>query len=954
MQSTRIWIFLVFLTGLIHSNALFAQIISVNTSSSPWDADIWSDDLLAVPGDPASPGLRPDNTLDVIIQTSVTVPSATTLAAPSVSITAIGTLSVASGGIVTIGANGELSNSGSLSVASGGSITITSGTLICDVNTTFDPNSTLNLSGVTLTTAASISLGLGNINVTAGTNRVSNGSTVDLYGRLNITGGFLDCDGTNPANPGVFTVKSTSLTNGGRIGNLSSPGTSVTSGQLQGRLTVERFINGPGGTGEWRYLGIPVGMPITGSSLANVGQFNFPVTGNFSDASPVGGNVAYSEAASIYRFNNPPSGSADYVPIGTGAAKSATTLTNNIAYVVYTYTTGDLTVRLTGNPGKGAINIPLGDQNYSDGRKWNLVPNPYPSPIWWNSIPTTIGLVNDETATIYLPKTDGSFSTYVRGALPGTAVNPPPGFPNWRGEVAIGQAFWVENSSLFTLALTESSKTTAFAQYSREETPENIFRATLKSAANSQKDDVVIYFKETAKNTADEFDGKKRPNGDYISDLGINSYINFSSYSKDDPTNLAISAIPYVTCQSTVKLAVTDVPVGNYSISFSQLETFTKQYEIKLIDHFLNDKETIAANGVEYSFAVTANPASYGLNRFEIVFTTAPLSPTPPAMKTASVCEGTLKIESTDPMLNYQFFAGNTPLSPVVKGTGSPLDISIDQSKLTSGSNSISLKVVSVDGCKAKEYGNALSFVYNMNASISSTQNGRSCGAGLVELRANISANASSFRWYSSKDSAIPIAGAQSSTYSVNLNESKSFFVSAVNASGCETQRYEVIGEIVSLPKLTVTAIGNLLVSSSKVNNQWFKDGLAISGATNLSYQVTASGVYNVGVVENGCLGKSENITLAITALADEVITSVEVFPNPVKGVLTVKLPSELEQELRTIVVTDIRGGIIYSTPYSTSGKKSVEVDLSGNGSGLYLLRLLTDKKSFSYKIIKE
>jgi hypothetical protein len=954
MRSTRIWIFLVFLAGLIHSNALFAQIYSINSTSSSWDADIWSIDQFAVTPDV---GLRPDADTQVVIQTDVTVPISTTLLAGDLVIDVAGNLSDLSG-TLTITSGGSLTIDGLITVNSTGVINMLGGNITCSAAVDFDASSTVNFSNGTRTITgggSSLPVGLGNLNITAGAVRVANSTStvVRLKGLLSFTGtAVLDADGTG--NLGTFIISSSSLTDGGRIGALPSPGTLPTNGNLQGKLTVERFINSTGGTGEWRYLAIPVISGSGGTGSPNVGQLNFPVTGNYSNPSSVGGNVAFSNAPSIYRFANPNSGSADYVAIGSGGTKAATTLSNNTGYVMYTYITGDFTISLTGNPAKGSITIPLGTDNYSlDGRKWNLVPNPYPSPIWWNSI-TTTGLVNGGTATIYLPKTDGSFSTYVRGAALGSAVNPPPGFSNWRGEVAIGQAFWVENSSASTLALTESSKITSFAQYSREETPENIFRATLKSAASSQKDDVVIYFKETAKNTADEFDGRKRPNGDYISDLGINSYINFSSYSKDDPTKLAISAIPYVTCQSTVKLAVTDVPVGNYSISFSQLETFTKQYEIKLIDHFLNDKETIAANGVEYSFAVTANPASYGLNRFEIVFTTAPLSPTPPAMKTASVCEGTLKIESTDPMLNYQFFAGNTPLSPVVKGTGSPLDISIDQSKLTSGSNSISLKVVSVDGCKAKEYGDALSFVYNPQASISSTQSGRNCGPGLIELRANTSANASSFRWYSSKDSAIPIAGAQSSTYSVNLTESKSFFVSAINASGCETQRYEVIGEIVSLPKPTVIAIGNLLVSSSKVNNQWFKDGLAIAGATDLSYQVTASGVYNVGVVEKGCLGKSENITLAITALADEVITSVEVFPNPVKGVLTVKLPSELEQELRTIVVTDIRGGIIYSTPYSTSGKKSVEVDLSGNGSGLYLLRLLTDKKSFSYKIIKE
>jgi hypothetical protein len=55
-----------------------------------------------------------------------------------------------------------------------------------------------------------------------------------------------------------------------------------------------------------------------------------------------------------------------------------------------------------------------------------------------------------------------------------------------------------------------------------------------------------------------------------------------------------------------------------------------------------------------------------------------------------------------------------------------------------------------------------------------------------------------------------------------------------------------------------------LLTSSVSSNNQWYRDGMAISGATNQTYQATQSGSYTVRQVFNGCTSANSNTAAVV------------------------------------------------------------------------------------------
>jgi hypothetical protein len=77
----------------------------------------------------------------------------------------------------------------------------------------------------------------------------------------------------------------------------------------------------------------------------------------------------------------------------------------------------------------------------------------------------------------------------------------------------------------------------------------------------------------------------------------------------------------------------------------------------------------------------------------------------------------------------------------------------------------------------------------------------------------------------------------------------------------------------------------------------------------------------------------------------------VQVFPNPTTGKLKVELWN-LNDPRVSAVVYNTSGAVIMNREMTTDGQ--IEIDLTGNVSGLYLLRLVADKKEYLRKIILE
>jgi hypothetical protein len=460
-----------------------------------------------------------------------------------------------------------------------------------------------------------------NMIVTGSRSMVDNANNnVNLTGTLTLSGSgdTFDADGNAGSGFGVFTIRSTSATSTGSIAAIPTGAT------LSGKMTIQRYFTS--GT-SWKYLSIPISSTFYVSDL-QAGGFN--VNGHFASGgsdNPSGLGPIVGE--SMFTWDAP---YQEYLGIGWGAgATSATQLSNTTGYVAYYYGAAGA-ISLTGVPKTGNAVIPL-DRTKTPFD--NLIPNPYPSAIDFKKFrtreSTLVGTqMSIQTATgnlAYLtydgfgdPLLGSSYSAANVGVLGGS----------WKGEIALGQSFWISPGVAGDLTLLESDKTTAASTYAGKtdgtaSTAESVsVRLSLTSGLDS--DETVFLF--TDKGSLDfverkDFVKKLRTTPDLagVTDKAINFY------SSKGGNPLVFNFLPLIDCNApsvSAKMGINISPSRQHTINFSNVQEFSLGYIVKLVDKFLN-KEINLTTSKQYSFISTDQLESYDINRFELKFEPKPL-----------------------------------------------------------------------------------------------------------------------------------------------------------------------------------------------------------------------------------------------------------------------------------------------------------------------------------------
>ncbi|WP_158559224.1 Ig-like domain-containing protein [Deminuibacter soli] len=199
---------------------------------------------------------------------------------------------------------------------------------------------------------------------------------------------------------------------------------------------------------------------------------------------------------------------------------------------------------------------------------------------------------------------------------------------------------------------------------------------------------------------------------------------------------------------------------------------------------------------------------------------------------------------------------------------GTAITGEINTTYAANASGSYTVTVTNASGCTATSTGTTVT-VNPLPATPAITAGGPTsfCTGGNVVLT---SSAASGNQWY--RDGA-PIVGETNNTYTATTNGS--YTVSATNASSCSAGSAATDVTTIPYPATpVVTASGTVfctggsvtLTSSATANNQWYKSGTPISGATAQTYSVTAAGDYRVGVSNSGgCMAQSLPVTITET-----------------------------------------------------------------------------------------
>jgi len=139
------------------------------------------------------------------------------------------------------------------------------------------------------------------------------------------------------------------------------------------------------------------------------------------------------------------------------------------------------------------------------------------------------------------------------------------------------------------------------------------------------------------------------------------------------------------------------------------------------------------------------------------------------------------------------------------------------------------------------------------------------------------------------------------------------------------------------------------LSSSATAGNQWYKDGAAISNATNASVKVNASGSYSVESTIEACKSvRSSDFPIIVTGDITSSNTTLEISPNPAGSFLRIVLPGDGQKEVRIIQLT---GAIL---EHQITDKKEISIDIRNYSANLYLVQVTSAGRLYHGKFVKE
>ncbi|MCW3078005.1 MAG: hypothetical protein JWO32_2614 [Bacteroidetes bacterium] len=422
---------------------------------------------------------------------------------------------------------------------------------------------------------------------------LSNSAGASLSGAENLLGTLTLTTGIFNTNAKVFTMVSTA-TACARIAQITG------SGDITGNVTVQRFA--PAGTTGWSLFGTPISSPLTFADWND----------DFGITCPTCPDGFPGSFYSVYSYDETFPGlydaAASYIPV----SNITDPLVSNKGYWVYfgngQYTTTDITIDVTGTVRKFNNTIPLNYTNFgspiNDG--WNLIHNPYPSPISWSALK---GATPNIDNAIYVYNTDlnagaGGFATYVNGVS-----SPAVGAGGVGNTIPMSQAFYVHSTGPATLTAQEANKVAGNPTYLKTNIINNnagpLVRIVLDGVYGFN-DETVLYLQPLATDTFDEgFDSyKMRGQDPYAPTIAL----------EKGTDQFQINGVAPIAGNFSMPLKTLTGYAGTYTISAPSFTSFPHGACINLYDKFLNTTTDISTTPYVFNLADTTTVARFDVN----------------------------------------------------------------------------------------------------------------------------------------------------------------------------------------------------------------------------------------------------------------------------------------------------------------------------------------------------
>ena len=178
--------------------------------------------------------------------------------------------------------------------------------------------------------------------------------------------------------------------------------------------------------------------------------------------------------------------------------------------------------------------------------------------------------------------------------------------------------------------------------------------------------------------------------------------------------------------------------------------------------------------------------------------------------------------------------------------------------------------------------------------------------------------------------------------------QANTFYVTVRQQSGCIDTSNQISTHVFAQPTTTlIDTIDTLSLTNTFSSYQWYRNGSAVSGATNSFYVYNNTGRYWALVTDsNGCSALSNEFIVSSVATVEA--DRFDVFPNPlITGAWTIEVGSNRIGEW--IELDDATGKAVYKTRI-TNQHLLIEPGVS---SGIYLLRILSPDTTLVKKLVK-
>jgi hypothetical protein len=388
------------------------------------------------------------------------------------------------------------------------------------------------------------------------------GATLNLGNTLYIVGVLTPTAGTF-ASGGNLVLLATSSTNVGRIGPV---GGSVTG-------NVKTYMYAKGGNTGWTLLGSP---GLTGRTFSDWDD-NISITcttcpdGYFNFASV----YAYSETVGGL-YDNP----ARYVPI----TSIGTALSVAKGWWLYlgnaTTTSTDILLDVTGPVSQGNVGISLtltssGGGTSTTDHGFNLISNPYPSPISWTALRNANANVSN-AIYVYNPDLSG-YATHVNGIS-----SPAVGSGGIGNMIPAGQGFYVKAIAATSLTAMEANKGASTQELLKQsgssvQSSSSPQLMRLQVNGHGMQNETVVYFDPGATvfydNNYDALYFGPDPGM-----VGIGTRLNGNDYT--------INGLPPLTQNYSIPVFVKTDSSDNYSISAADLQNLPSGACLQLHDNY--------------------------------------------------------------------------------------------------------------------------------------------------------------------------------------------------------------------------------------------------------------------------------------------------------------------------------------------------------------------------------